>query len=95
MTNAVTTLTFSEPGSAGGSHVLESEPWGGLSPAGRDGFSIVAFGVEDIEAAVAKVRALGGTAADPADSGGHGVWAECTDDQGTRFALFVRNPDAT
>jgi uncharacterized glyoxalase superfamily protein PhnB len=46
------------------------------------------FAVHDIEAAVAKVRELGGTSTDPVlyDSG----WAaECTDDQGTRFCLSV------
>jgi uncharacterized glyoxalase superfamily protein PhnB len=46
------------------------------------------FVVHDIEAAVAKVRELGGTSTDPVlyDSG----WAaECTDDQGTRFCLSV------
>jgi PhnB protein len=46
------------------------------------------FVVDDIHAAVAAVRAHGGTALDPVhyDSG----WAaECTDDQGTRFHLSV------
>jgi PhnB protein len=46
------------------------------------------FVVDDIEAAVAQVRELGGTSTEPVlyDSG----WAaECTDDQGTRFCLSV------
>ncbi|MBI4935658.1 MAG: VOC family protein [Actinobacteria bacterium] len=46
------------------------------------------FAVPDIHAAVAQVRALGGTSTEPVhyDSG----WAaECTDDQGTRFCLSV------
>jgi uncharacterized glyoxalase superfamily protein PhnB/predicted enzyme related to lactoylglutathione lyase len=46
------------------------------------------FVVDDIEAAVAQVRSLGGTSTEPVhyDSG----WAaECTDDQGTRFCLSV------
>ena len=94
--------TFSDPGSAGGCHVLESEPWGGLVPASDvgtgtpdPGAATLAFGVGDIRAAVLRVRELGGTAEEPADSGGHGLWAACTDDQGTRFALFTRAPDAS
>ena len=46
------------------------------------------FVVDDIHAAVAKVRELGGTAEDPVlyDSG----WsADCVDDQGTTFSLSV------
>lgn len=86
--------TFSDPGSKGGVHVLESEPWGGLAPVER-GFATLAFGVDDIDAAVALVRELGGTAADPTDDGGYGPWSDCRDDQGNAFALFVRNPDAS
>lgn len=86
--------TFSDPGSAGGAHVMESEPWGGLAPADRK-TATIAFGVEDIDAAIALVRELGGTASVPQDDGGYGPWSDCTDDQGTAFALFVRNPDAT
>jgi uncharacterized glyoxalase superfamily protein PhnB len=63
-----------------------SAPPGGL----REGHGTydLWFVVHDIEAAVAKVRELGGTSTDPVlyDSG----WAaECTDDQGTRFCLSV------
>jgi predicted enzyme related to lactoylglutathione lyase len=86
--------TFSDPGSKGGVHVMESEPWGGLAPSERD-FATLAFGVEDIGAAVARVRELGGTATDPADPNGYGPWSDCTDDQGNPFGLFVRNPDAS
>ncbi len=42
--------------------------------------------VDDIDAAVARVRAAGGTATEPARQP-YGVTAECTDDQGTRFFL--------
>lgn len=82
--------SFSEPGSAGGRHVMESEPWGGIAGNDRVSTSTLAFGVDDIHAAVAKIRELGGTAEEPSDAGGHGLWSECTDDQGTRFALFTR-----
>lgn len=85
--------TFSEPGSAGGRHVLGSEPWGGLAPAGGapQDRVLLAFAPDDLDAAIETVRGLGGTAEESGDSS-HGRWVECTDDQGTRFALFER-PD--
>ena len=46
------------------------------------------FVVEDIHAAVAKVRELGGTAEEPTESPS-GWSAECRDDQGTLFCLSV------
>ncbi|HWA67591.1 MAG TPA: VOC family protein [Mycobacteriales bacterium] len=42
--------------------------------------------VADIEAAVAKVRALGGTAVDPFETP-YGIRSRCTDDQGNGFGL--------
>jgi predicted enzyme related to lactoylglutathione lyase len=42
--------------------------------------------VEDVPAAVERVRAAGGTATDP-ERMPYGTTAECTDDQGTRFYL--------
>ncbi len=44
------------------------------------------YRVDDIVAAVARVRARGGTATDP-DPQPYGISATCTDDQGTRFYL--------
>jgi uncharacterized protein len=82
---------FSEPGSAGGRHVLGSQPWGGLA-SGGDGAAVstrLAFSPDDLDATVKRVRALGGTAVESEDSGGYGRWIECTDDQGTEFALFT------
>lgn len=87
--------TFSEPGSAGGLHVMESEPWGGLGPLvdGREpsnGVSL-AFSPDSIEDAVAKVSQLGGTVISDDDGGEkYGRWVECQDNQGTPFALFDR-----
>ena len=46
------------------------------------------FVVDDIQAAVAKVRELGGTATEPTDSES-GWSSDCTDDQGTVFCLSV------
>src|SRR6478735_12599434 len=77
--------TFSR-GSAGGLHVLGSEPEGGIvqgKPADR---TTLAFSVDDVEAAIAKVRELGGTAVDDGAGGDHGTWIACADDQGTPFA---------
>ena len=42
--------------------------------------------VDDVTAAVARVRAAGGQAGDPIERP-YGLVAECTDDQGTRFAV--------
>jgi len=44
------------------------------------------YRVDDIAAAVERVRAAGGTSTDP-EQQPYGVTAECTDDQGTRFYL--------
>ncbi|ODU02580.1 MAG: hypothetical protein ABS81_17170 [Pseudonocardia sp. SCN 72-86] len=52
---------------------------------GAEAASVVPmFVVDDVAAAVAAVRAGGGTADDPADAG-YGVSARCTDDQGAAF----------
>ena len=44
------------------------------------------FRVDDIQAAVERVRAAGGTATEPVHEG-YGVRSECSDDQGVRFHL--------
>ncbi len=44
------------------------------------------YRVDDIAAAVARVRAAGGSATDP-ESHPYGLTSECVDDQGTRFYL--------
>lgn len=44
------------------------------------------YQVDDIAAAVARIRARGGTATEP-ERQPYGVMADCTDDQGTRFYL--------
>lgn len=64
-----------------------SAPPGGLNQTADVGARLW-FVVDDIHAAVAKVREMGGTSDDPVlyDSG----WsADCTDDQGTVFSLSV------
>lgn len=44
------------------------------------------YRVSDVEAAVARVRAAGGTATDP-ERAPYGISSDCTDDQGLRFYL--------
>jgi uncharacterized glyoxalase superfamily protein PhnB len=54
---------------------------------GHDRSTVVPmYSVDDIAAAVERVRAAGGTATEP-DRRPYGITAECTDDQGTRFSL--------
>ncbi|HWM87253.1 MAG TPA: VOC family protein [Kofleriaceae bacterium] len=53
-----------------------------------DAVFVIYFEVDDIEAAVQRVRAAGGAADDPVkDEKGFGRFVECRDDQGVRFGL--------
>jgi predicted enzyme related to lactoylglutathione lyase len=52
----------------------------GLGPG--DSFSLPYFAVSDIEAALEKVRALGGTVVHPGEK-----WAICKDSEGSPFGL--------
>ncbi len=52
------------------------------------------FVVDDIHAAVQRVREMGGTADEPVDYAS-GWSADCTDDQGTMFSLSVPVPEYT
>lgn len=78
-----------EPGSVpDGYQIPDAKPPGGLH-GGTDARGVqVYFAVEDIDAAVARVRELGGEADEP-EHGGHGAYASCRDDQGVRFSLYV------
>ncbi len=58
----------------------------GIVP-GPDRGLFLGFAVADVDAAVAVVRAAGGTATEPQDGHGGRV-ADCVDDQGLAFALF-------
>jgi predicted enzyme related to lactoylglutathione lyase len=49
---------------------------------------MLCYAVPDVDAAVAVVRAAGGTAADPTDEP-HGRVADCVDDMGVPFALWT------
>jgi uncharacterized protein len=60
----------------------------GLHPNDPRASMIVYFAVPDLDAAVARVRSLGGQAGDPgADEEGFGRFVECRDDQGVVFGL--------
>jgi predicted enzyme related to lactoylglutathione lyase len=51
----------------------------------------VFFTVADLDASLARVNELGGTVlGDMHEGGDFGRWAECQDDQGTRFGLRQR-----
>lgn len=54
---------------------------------GQEGSTLfVCYAADDLDSAVDRVRAAGGTASEPRDEP-YGRTADCTDDQGTRFAL--------
>lgn len=77
---------FGTPGNQGGMHVENMVPDGGLG-GGREGtHPDLFFRVADLEAAMAKVRELGGTA-ESAGEGDEGSHAMCTDDQGVAFGI--------
>lgn len=70
-------------------HVIENGPAGALAP--RDAeltHTRVYFATDDIDAAVAKVRELGGKAADVQAVPDVGRIVHCRDDQGTAFSLY-------
>ena len=80
-------------------HVANIQPPGGLqggAPApssDREQFPVrLYFAVDDVAAAVTRVRELGGEAGEP-EEGPSGSWAECTDDQGTRFMIGWLRPE--
>jgi uncharacterized protein len=60
---------------------------GGLHEGDDAANIVVYFSVPDIEAAVARVRELGGQADEPGASETGGRFASCRDDQGVAFGL--------
>ena len=55
---------------------------------------VVYFDTDDIEGSIAKVRELGGTAADKQPVPTHGWFAVCTDTEGTNFSLWQADDSA-
>ena len=72
--------------SPGGWQVESTTPMIGVSGGHAAPAAVPVWQVTDVAAAVARVRAAGGTSADPHREP-YGLIAECTDDQGTRFVL--------
>ena len=72
--------------SPGGWQVEGTTPMIGVSGGHAAPAAVPVWQVADVAAAVARVRAAGGTATGPHREP-YGVMAECTDDQGTRFSL--------
>jgi uncharacterized glyoxalase superfamily protein PhnB len=84
---AVLRMPFS-PGRAGSWNTEVTTPRLGVwSPEGVEPGVELTFRVDDIAAAVERVRSAGGRSSDP-DRQHYGLTAECTDDQGTRFRLW-------
>ncbi len=75
----------------GGYHIETVTPPAGIASDDGEPHTLLYFRVDDIEAAAAKVRELGGEVLSVQDypSGGN---AECRDDQGLRFDLFRPRP---
>jgi len=66
--------------------VDDSAPMVGLQGGHPQVTIVPMYRVDDIETAVARVRAAGGTSTDP-EVQPYGISADCVDDQGTRFHL--------
>jgi predicted enzyme related to lactoylglutathione lyase len=88
--------TFSSPRPSGGRRIWDTDPWGGLSqlPPGEEPSSrtVIEIVPDDIREAARLIVENGGEAL-PITSPFGEVMA-CTDDQGTRFALFVPGDDS-
>jgi uncharacterized protein len=77
------------PGSApGGFNIEGPTPPGGLFGGGEGSRPQVYFDVDEIDAAVARVRELGGEAEEPQEIES-GRMSLCRDDQGTEFGLWT------
>jgi predicted enzyme related to lactoylglutathione lyase len=71
----------------GGYQIANSTPPGGLFGGGEGNAPVVWFEVDDLDAAIARVRELGGEAGEPEDIAS-GRMASCRDDQGTELNLW-------
>jgi len=72
----------------GGFHITGTNPSGGMHEGGSAPGFRPYFQVDDIQAAVQRVTAFGGTAGDVKGSPESGQYSDCADDQGTQFSLF-------
>jgi predicted enzyme related to lactoylglutathione lyase len=77
-----------EPGRINdGWQVEQSHPMAGVAGGSTQEVTVPMWTVEDIDAAVARVREAGGTIIEEPSQQPYGKSAQCTDDQGTRFYL--------
>jgi predicted enzyme related to lactoylglutathione lyase len=67
---------------------------GAIYPAESPGTMNVYFDTDDIDASIAKVRELGGTADDKQPVPTHGWFAACKDTEGIEFHLWQGDPNA-
>ena len=74
-----------------GWQVNDVAPMVGVSGGHQAATTVPLYRVDDIAAAVERVRTAGGTATDP-ELQPYGITANCTDDQGTRFYLGQLSP---
>jgi predicted enzyme related to lactoylglutathione lyase len=82
---------FGEGSHPEGSQITNTTPHGGISGAADSAsHPQVCFQVDDLNAAMAKIRDLGGEVGEPRP-GGEGRSVECHDDQGTQFHLWSAN----
>ena len=68
---------------------------GAVMPSDKAGSGVIVyFDTDDIDASVAKVRELGGTADEKQPVPTHGWFAACTDTEGNSFNLWQNDPNA-
>ena len=72
---------------------VSDESGAALMP-GEPGHPNVYLDVQDIEASIAKVRELGGEAADRQPVPTHGWFSACKDSEGNAFHLWLGDPNA-
>jgi uncharacterized glyoxalase superfamily protein PhnB len=77
-----------EPGRiADGWQVQQTHPMAGVAGGSAQQVTVPMWTVEDVDAAVTRVREAGGTVIDEPSQQPYGKSAQCTDDQGSRFYL--------
>jgi predicted enzyme related to lactoylglutathione lyase len=67
--------------------VQQTHPMAGVAGGSAAAVTVPMWTVEDVDAAVARVREAGGTVIEEPSQQPYGKTAQCTDDQGTRFYL--------
>ena len=68
---------------------------GAIMPSEKAGSGLIVYlDTDDIDASVAKVRDLGGTADDKQPVPTHGWFAACKDTEGNDFSLWQNDPNA-